>query len=1248
MAPFVATMLVLMVGFGTAVYVLEHRDTVRHSRSEFEVARESFETELADEAAMMQAVTQVIAQDEEMIELLERRDREALLARLTPLFERLRRDHRITHFYLHGPDRVNVLRVHKPERRGDRIDRFTALAAERDGGTSWGIELGPLGTFTLRVVRPLLRDGERIGYLEIGEEIEHVLTKLSGLTGLDVLVAIEKHRLNRENWAEGMEMLGRQPDWDAFARHAVIFHTGANCPDGLEGLIAGGGSEPRTTPLDVDGRDHLAWRSPLRDAGGRDVGSLVFLRDVSKAHAHQNGVLAVLTGICLFLGAGLFVFFHRYLGRVGRRLLVTQVSIDRAAEGVFWVAPDGRFRFVNDAACRRLGYSREELLGMHVWEVDVDWPQEAWPECRERFRANRRFEFEAHHRAKDGEVFPVEIYASYLAVGGDEHYIAFVRDISQQRRIEGRLRRSREFLQSVIDAIPDSVMVLDTDRRVVLANETARRIAGKDRAAAGLLCHRVSHGSDTPCDDADHPCPLREVVKTGRPVTLLHRHRNAAGAERTVEVTGAPILDDSGHVAQVIEASRDITERVRAETELRRNLAFLRTLLETLPSPVFYKDADGVYLGCSRSFAEEIIGRPPEEVIGRSLFDLPDAIPPDLAAKYHEKDTELLREGGRQSYEATVRCADDARRRFVFHKAAFKGTDGKPAGIVGVMLDVTERERAARELAEAIAAAEAANRDLNAVNAELEKAIGRANDMAVAAELAAQAKTEFLANMSHEIRTPLTAILGYAELLGEPDLAPDRRNEHQGEILRSGQHLLSLINDILDLSKIEAEKVDLEREPCCVVQTVAGVASMMRVRATKKGIDLRTEFPTPLPEAVLGDEHRLRQILVNLVGNAIKFTDSGGVRLVCRYEDPWRDGRAGVCFEVIDTGEGMSAEMVERIGEPFAQGDASTTRRHGGTGLGLAITKRLVDRMGGVIDVESALGKGTRIAVTLPAEKPRDAGMIENPSETVRPEKPAAAAPRPDSLAGLRVLLAEDAPPNQRLIRMLLEKAGAEVTVVPDGLQAVEATLGGGYDVVLMDMQMPEMDGYDATATLRERGYAGPVVAMTAHAMSNDRRRCLDAGCTDYMSKPVHRQHLIDMVARYGRPAPEPPAAPDVPPAAGATEEESMISEFADDEDMIDLVRQFVEELPGEAAAMRNALANGDFEGLRRTAHQLKGAGGSYGYPRLTDAALRVEQSAKAGDAEAAALGLSELEGLVRAAERGLETQPNALSGEGP
>jgi len=479
-----------------------------------------------------------------------------------------------------------------------------------------------------------------------------------------------------------------------------------------------------------------------------------------------------------------------------------------------------------------------------------------------------------------------------------------------------------------------------------------------------------------------------------------------------------------------------------------------------------------------------------------------------------------------------------------------------------------------------------------------------------AAQEASRLKSEFLAHTSHEIRTPMTALVGYTELLGDPDLSPAERAEGLATVRRNGEHLMTIVNDILDLSKIESGRMTIERMACSPFALVAEVAAVLRPRAAHDGLDVEVGYRSPLPETIETDPTRLRQILLNLVGNAIKFTPRGSVRLEV---GPVEDTR--LCFEVIDTGIGLDAEQQARLFTAFSQADASTTRRFGGTGLGLAISKRLAGMLGGDLRVRSLPGEGSTFTLTIDVGSLAGVRLLDRPPEVrAAAERPEPSADERQALRG-RILLAEDGLDARRLLARHLRAAGAEVETAENGLVACELALraaeaGAPYDLILMDMQMPELDGYAAAARLRAAGYRGPIVALTAHAMEDERARCLGAGCDGFATKPILRRALIEVARAYLAPG---HAAP-------------LVSALAADAEIARLLDGFVGRLPERLGAMERALGARDLVGLADLAHQLKGAATGYGFPTITEAAAELEAVAAArGEVERALAALADV-----------------------
>jgi signal transduction histidine kinase len=400
---------------------------------------------------------------------------------------------------------------------------------------------------------------------------------------------------------------------------------------------------------------------------------------------------------------------------------------------------------------------------------------------------------------------------------------------------------------------------------------------------------------------------------------------------------------------------------------------------------------------------------------------------------------------------------------------------------------------------------------------EAQRALVAARD---AATSASRAKSLFVANVSHEIRTPMTAILGYTDVLAEPDLGEAERRDAIETLRRNGHHLLALINDMLDLSKIEAGGLEVRRSETSPISVAQHVVALLRDRARAKGLLLELELAADLPPAIWSDALRLQQILVNLVGNAIKFTEQGGVRLSVSHRPSPIGGEGQIAFEVIDSGIGIAPEDRERVFAPFSQADPSESRRYGGTGLGLAISRGLAQQLGGKLELESEVGRGSTFRLRIPLGSAEGASHeAPAPFDTPLLARDSGALVSLPKLRG-RVLVAEDGIDNQRLIERLLTRLGLEVTLAGDGRAAIDAALAGERDgqpfgAVLMDMQMPELDGYAATQALRDAGFTRPIIALSAHAMTEDRERCLACGCDAFAAKPIDRRALVDLLAEH-------------------------------------------------------------------------------------------------------------------------------------
>ena len=566
---------------------------------------------------------------------------------------------------------------------------------------------------------------------------------------------------------------------------------------------------------------------------------------------------------------------------------------------------------------------------------------------------------------------------------------------------------------------------------------------------------------------------VASAIETGEPWDLVLPFETAKGRRLWVRSMGR-VQFAGGEAAYLYGAFQDVTERHEEAHRQRVNEQRLEMVLEGSRDGFWDYDPARGTIWYSPSF-HRIVGYDPE------VDGLPERIegylallhPDDSDAVADAVDAHLQRRAP-YDVEYRLRCKSGEYRWFRARGLARWGESGQAVRMAGSIVDITESKRVFDALEEARAQAEAGSRS----------------------------KSNFLANMSHEIRTPMAAVMGFADL-AQSDCTPEEQREYLVTVSRNAKYLMTLLNDILDLSKIEAGKLTIERVPMSLQSLVVEVASLHNVAAREKGIGFGVDCDDELPRIVQGDPVRLRQVLTNLVSNAIKFTESGGVEL-----SAWFDGEAGeLHVAVSDTGIGMSPTQIDRLFQPFTQADTSTTRRFGGTGLGLSISSRLAESLGGRIDVESTPGEGSTFTFVVPLAVDESEALLDD----VGAAEPGRSEGGSASLAGRRVLLVDDGRDNQRLIGLHLRRAGMEVTSAENGRVALERVGAARppFDLILMDMQMPEMDGYQATRALREGGCSLPVVALTANAMSGDRQACLEAGCDDYLSKPVDPDTLL-------------------------------------------------------------------------------------------------------------------------------------------
>jgi signal transduction histidine kinase len=573
--------------------------------------------------------------------------------------------------------------------------------------------------------------------------------------------------------------------------------------------------------------------------------------------------------------------------------------------------------------------------------------------------------------------------------------------------------------------------------------------------------------------------------------------------------------------------------------------------------------------------------------------------------------------------DCRIACPNPAAQFVHVRGEIIRDINGLPIEAAGMIQDITERR---------------------VVDAQLQLA-------KAAAEAASLAKSEFLANMSHEIRTPMAAIVGFAARLMHKNEGDAARIEWGGIIQRNALHLLELINEILDLSKIEAGQMKVECIPCDLPVLLSEVISIMRPRAVEKGLEFGVTFQGPIARVIQSDPGRLRQILTNLLGNALKFTEAGKIDIRITEEEVGGPTIA-LRVDVIDTGIGMPPEVLERLFRPFTQGDESITRKFGGTGLGLTISRQFAKLLGGDITVTSQPQLGSTFTMRIKAGSSAGVERLESLPEVLLPT---GVGPRMRAEIHLRghLLLAEDGADNQRLLRMQLTGAGATVVSALNGKIAIELALAQKFDLILMDMQMPVMDGYAATMELRRKGVKIPIIALTAHAMAEDRDKCLACGCNAYLTKPADEEKLLAAVnhqlGNNGSPVPGNSSGTSGarPPAPASEGSGRIMSSLAGDPRMLAILPGFVDGLPGQVHKMLDLLEHQDLAALQKVVHDLLGTAGGYGFAPVSQPARRAQESIRAGGAlEPITADIKSLIEVIRRIEGYDESKPQVAEEE--
>jgi len=1077
---------------------------------------------------------------------------------------------------------------------------------------------------------------------------------------------------------------------------------------------------------------------------------------LSPYYTARNVILTVL-GITVLLALGSLLFAVVVEERANRALQESHDQLEirvqqRTAElrklsqatenspaSVVITDKGGRIEYVNPTFSQVTGYTMQEAIGQNPSVLKSgDLPQSFYKDLWDTILAGNVWKGDFLNRRKDGEEFWESASISPIKDDNGEitHFVAVKQDITERKQAEETIREQKNFVETIINSIPDAISIIDIETgRIIAANDAFVAEVGQPRGRIlGQPCYKVTHNLAEMCAPPRHDCPMLSTRQTGQKHMVEHIHQGPDGRRLYVEVSTFPIKNESGDFNQVVHVARDITERKNAEEAIRASEARLSTILRTTNQGFWLVDNHAVTLDVNPAMCV-ILGRPKNEILGKKIYEFLE----DESSSTVLEQEKLRNEKEQSIYEVSLLQPDGTRVPCLVNASPLVDVDGNKIGSFGMFTDITDRKHMEDELVEAKHAADEANK----------------------------AKGDFLANMSHEIRTPMNAVIGMAHLALKTDLTAKQR-DYLKKIQSSANSLLGIINDILDFSKIEAGKMDIEAVDFNLDDVLENLGNLVSVKAQEKeNLELLFATAGDVPRFLVGDPLRLGQVLINLANNAVKFTESGEIVVSIEIQDQ-KEGRITLKFSVSDTGIGLTKEQMAKLFQSFSQADTSTTRKYGGTGLGLTISKRLVEMMGGKIWVESQPGQGTTFNFTavfdlgkemakkrfvprgdlrgmktlvvddnvtsreilkdilesfsfevflassgeegiaeiekasaakpfelvimdwkmpgmdgieaasrirshpglsnIPAiilvtaygreevmQKADKAGLDGfllkpvNPSvlfdaimlafgeevpEASRSSKRIEESKVLGEIRGARILLVEDNEINQQVAKEILEGAGLNVTIAGNGQKAVDAVKEADYDAVLMDVQMPVMDGYTASREIRNLKSESrnvPIIAMTAHAMAGDEDKSLAAGMNGHVTKPIDPDKLFAALQKWIRSDRRRTGAQQVQ-VAGATDlpqmraaEEEVLPESLAGFDLAaglkrlmankDLYRRllidFGRKYTGVGAEIRKALDANDLVQTHSLVHNIKGLAGNLAAVNLQEAAIALENLVK-------------------------------------
>ena len=851
---------------------------------------------------------------------------------------------------------------------------------------------------------------------------------------------------------------------------------------------------------------------------------------------------------------------------------------------------NGRITFSNAAHYRITGYEPDGLIGRNIWDMQAGGQKELQNYLDFLIKEQPAPAiYITKNLTEDGRLIDVQVDWNYQRdeQGQLTGFISVITDITARRQAEDALHEMIQRLNLAKSAGKIGIWDLDLIHNHLIWDERMFAMYGISPDTFGAAYEAWQNGVH-PDDLATVHAEVQAAIRNHQEFHTEFRILRPDGEIRSIEARATVIYTSGGQPLRMIGVNTDITDRKRTEEALNAQKEELQTILDAVPALIYYKDLENRIIRANRLWFETL-GLTEDTVIGKKMSEY---LPEEIADGFYKEDLKIVKAGNPLKDLQEVLELENETRYFLTSKYPHRNPEGDIIGIVGFSRDITKRKKAEDALKAAKAYAE---------------------ERSQAAEAANRAKSQFLAAMSHEIRTPMNGVIGLADLLIATELT-DIQKKYLGNLRYSAYSLLDIINDILDISKIEAGRIELENIEFSLSDVIEKTAMMMTHRCSEKGIALIADIDPDIPKILVGDPVRIRQIILNLLGNAIKFTEKGEIKIRVRgsgSEVRGKDNPVPLTIEVSDTGIGIPADKLGTVFESFTQADGSTARKYGGTGLGLTISKKLAEMMGGSITVESTPGRGTCFYVNLPL--PAADNQSAQTECTDEPEVPL-------SYTG-NILIAEDNPVNMMIISTRLAGMGFHVIEAADGKEAVKKYAENEVVMVFMDIHMPEMNGDEAARKIREYE-AGkkhtPIIALTADAFKEGKDKCLSEGMDFYMAKPLKPAELVSVVRRFAPKKPEPRAG-----------ESFTDTEMNQDDDLQifdrdgffrrvsgnptlyeEMTLLFLKEFPKQLSDLFSLIEKKDLKEIYLRSHCMKGMGLNMGADVLADFAKRIEDIA--------------------------------------